>query len=577
MKAGSKKKVTLFEILKPYTGMIILILVFTISSSALSLFIPKIISSTIDSIGTAGFDIGKVVFELVSIAISIFILTCLENVVQTYTSEKAAKDLRNQVITKISKQDYNYIEKITSAKILTNLTSDVDSIKLFISSAVSSIISSLFMIVGASTLLFMINWKLALVVIMIIPLIGIIFSFVLVRVHKLFIRTQEAIDRLNKVINESIVGSTLIRILNSQKSECDKFVVVNSEARDIGVSILKHFSLLIPTINFVANLAALAILLLGGYQVIGGTMTIGEFTAFNSYLLLLIFPIIVISFMTNVISQANASYGRVKEILEAEEAVDGGRIQADILGKIEVRGLSIKNGERNTLKDVNFVIEPGTRTAIIGPTAGGKTQLIYSLVGLIKPSVGGVYYDDKALEDYRNKCFYKQIGLVFQDSVIFNLTIKENIAFSRRGHEGFDKAISTAELQDFIATLPNGLDTVLSERGSNLSGGQKQRIVLARALANNPKVLLLDDFTARVDPVTEKKILDNVKRNYPGITIISVTQKIDPVKDYDNIILLMEGEVLAIGKHDELLRTSPEYCQIYNSQKSTNQYELQAE
>ena len=161
---------------------------------------------------------------------------------------------------------------------------------------------------------------------------------------------------------------------------------------------------------------------------------------------------------------------------------------------------------------------------------------------------------------------------------MFNLTLRENIAFSKTVRdEDLEKAIRTAELKDFIDSLPEKLDTIVSERGTSLSGGQKQRIMLARALALNPQILLLDDFTARVDASTERRILDNVRRNYPGLTLLSVTQKVASVEDYDQIVLLMEGEVLASGSHQELLNTSPEYVQIYDSQRSTSHYELHAE
>ena len=164
------------------------------------------------------------------------------------------------------------------------------------------------------------------------------------------------------------------------------------------------------------------------------------------------------------------------------------------------------------------------------------------------------------------------IGLMF--FILFNLTVRENITFGRKIQDkDFLLAVRTAELQDFIDALPNGLDTIVSERGTSLSGGQKQRLMLARALANKPRVLLLDDFTARVDTNTEHRILENIKKNYPGVTLVSVTQKISSIQDYDRIILLMEGEVLAQGTHTTLMETSPEYVQIFNSQRSTNQYE----
>jgi ATP-binding cassette subfamily B protein len=232
--------------------------------------------------------------------------------------------------------------------------------------------------------------------------------------------------------------------------------------------------------------------------------------------------------------------------------------------------VSVFYGENPALKNISFRVDAGTRTAIIGPTAAGKTQILYLLTTLIKPNEGAIFYDDVNITEYNRDTLLKQIGLVFQDSIIFNMTLRENIAFNSEVTErDLQKAIETAELNDFIHTLPQGLDTIVSERGSSLSGGQKQRIMLARALAINPKVLLLDDFTARVDALTEEKISSNVKENYPDITLISVTQKIDPVKDYDQILVIMEGELIASGKHDFLMQHSPEYVQIYHSQKST--------
>jgi ATP-binding cassette subfamily B protein len=229
------------------------------------------------------------------------------------------------------------------------------------------------------------------------------------------------------------------------------------------------------------------------------------------------------------------------------------------------------------LKEASFAVKAGTRTAVIGPTAAGKTQLLQVLTGLIPPTSGTVQYDGHDIAEYVKASFHAQVAFVFQDSVLFNASVRENIAFSASvTPEALDKAIATAELGDFIASLPQGIETVVSERGTSLSGGQKQRVMLARALALEPTVLILDDFTARVDVETEKRILANVRKNYPGITVVSVTQKIAPVEDYDQIVLLMEGEILAAGTHAKLLETSPEYVQIVESQKSTEQYESHA-
>jgi ATP-binding cassette subfamily B protein len=316
------------------------------------------------------------------------------------------------------------------------------------------------------------------------------------------------------------------------------------------------------------------ILTLGGHFVIQGSMSLGDFTAFNSYLAILIFPVILIGFMSNVMAQATASYGRISVVLGAPAPKESGRTPADLRGDVALKDVVVKFGEKVALKDVSLSLKAGTRTAVIGPTAAGKTQLLYLLTGLLAPTSGSVEFDGRSIDDYDKATLHQQVGFVFQDATMFNLTLRENIGFSKTVTDAdLEKAIATSELRDFVDSLPQRLETVVSERGSSLSGGQKQRIMLARALALNPRVLLLDDFTARVDTTTERKILDNVERNYPGITLLSVTQKIAPVEDYDQIVLLMEGEVLASGTHAQLLETCPEYVQIYDSQRSTRHYE----
>jgi ATP-binding cassette, subfamily B, bacterial len=575
---GMPPRPNLFSSLKNYRGMILILVLMTILGNSLNLIVPKIISHAIDTYAQQSLLPTTLIAGFFAVAIGIFIFSYLQAIAQTYASERVARDLRTQVVTKISKQDHAFIQQITPAKLLTNLTSDVDAVKMFVAQAIASIISSIFLIIGASILLLSIDWKLGLAVLAMLPIIGGTFSVVLGKVRKLFIKTQEAIDWLNKVISESILGSALIRLVNSQHYEYEKFIAANTQARNISLSILRLFASLIPVIVFCTNLATLMILTLGGRFVIQGSMSLGDFTAFNSYLAILIFPVIVIGFMSNVMAAASASFARISMVLNAPPSPEGGKLVAALRGDIAVRNVSVSLAGREVLRKVSFASAAGTRTAVIGPTAAGKTQLLYLLTGLLRPTSGSVEYDGRNIDEYERQSLHLQIGFVFQDSIIFNLTLRENIAFSKTvTDQDLEKAIATAELKDFIETLPQKLDTIVSERGTSLSGGQKQRIMLARALALNPKVLLLDDFTARVDSSTERKILGNVRRNYPGITLLSVTQRIAPVEDYDQIILLMEGEVLAYGTHAQLMETSPEYVQIYESQRSTSQYELHAE
>ncbi len=576
--AGINKKSNLFSVLKPYSGLVSILLLLTLISNALNLVIPKIIQKGIDDYSAGHFDLQQIILWFALASGFIFILSYLQSVFQTFISEKVARNLRSKLTEKISGQDYNYIRSQTSSKLLTNITSDTDAVKMFISQAIVSIISSAVLILGTAVLLLNINLRLGLIVLIMVPLIITAFMIVFKKVRKLFKKSQEVVDWLNKVINESILGAALIRVLNAQAFEYDKFINASGEARDLGLKIVRLFSMLIPVIVFTASMAQLAVLGVGGHYIILGSMTLGEFAAFNSYIAILIFPILVIGFTSSVIARASASYQRIQHILDAPDPEEKGTLTKKISGNIELKNVTLQSGEDAILKDISFVVPAGSRTAIIGPTAAGKTQLLNIIIGLLKPSSGEILFDGSPSADYRRDALLNQVAIVFQDSIIFNLDLKENISFSKEAKDDeVMKAIETAELSDFIESLPQKLHTMISERGTSLSGGQKQRIMLARALAINPTLLLLDDFTARVDAATEKKIGRNLAKNYPDITLLSVTQKIDPVKDYDQIILLMEGEIIGKGTHEELCLTCPEYVQIYNSQQSTNDVVTQEE
>jgi ATP-binding cassette subfamily B protein len=570
-----KKKAGLFSVLKPYKGIVIVLIIMALARSSINLLIPKIIARSIDAFSANRFNAVTVITEFLIAASGIFIFTFLQSIVQTLSAERVAKEFRNRLADKISRQTYTFIVKSNPAKLLTNMTSDMDSVKMFVSQAFVNIISSLFIIIGAAVFLIMINWKLALAVLLIVPIIASSFYIVLRKVRIIFRKSRQVIDALNRIINESILGSALIRVLNSQQPECQKFLEKNIESRDLGLSIVRLFSVLIPIIMFTANLATVAILALGGHFVVIGSLTLGNFAAFNSYLIMLIFPVMMIGFMSNIIASATASYERIKQVLDEPPPEETGTISSDIRGDILLKDVTLSYGEKPVLKNVSFSVKAGSKTALIGPTAAGKSQLLYILTNLLPPDSGAVEFDGISIGRYSREVFHKQIGFVFQDSVIFNMSLRENIAFNDAvTEESLIRAIETAELSDFVESLPEKLDTIVSERGTSLSGGQKQRIMLARALALDPKILLLDDFTSRVDRQTENKILCNIQNNYPDLTLLSVTQKIAPVKHFDQIILLMEGEIIASGKHKDLKESSPEYIQIYSSQRSTHHYEL---
>ncbi len=554
-----------------YLRFLIPLIIAATLANGIGLVIPALISKHIDVYqATGGYNFNLILLELIGITVAVAVFTLIQSALATFTAEKMAYDLRDQLAKKISQQSFHYVSTTTVAKLLTIITSDVDGIKGLIAQGIVAIFSALLILIGSSIALLSIDIKLALITLTIIPLIAFSFSFIFGRIGKLFRAAQENLEKINKVVNESIIAASLVRVLNAENQEKDKFDVVNTRSHDIGFSIVKGFASLFPIINLLANASTLLILWFGGLKTISGELSLGNFAAFFAYAGMLLAPVFIIAFISTTMSRAFISWQRINSVLLAPLEEVNGTITTPIKGEISFDSVSLAYNEKKVLKNISFTIKPGSRTAIVGPISAGKSQILYLIARLIQPTQGSITIDDHALADYERDTLMRAIGLVFQDSVVLNTTVRENIQL----HESIDesalqKAIDTAQLSDLIASLPLGLETQISERGSNLSGGQKQRLMLARALALNPKVLLLDDFTARVDRATEKEIIDAIQKNYPNLTLVSITQKIEPIKTYDQIIVLMEGELIASGTHEELLTNSLEYQQICESQKTS--------
>lgn len=560
----------MLALLKPYRFLIAMLIGLSLASNSVSLLLPNLVGEGINLFSAEQGLPPRLAETFLAAVIAIAVTSLLQVAVQVYASERVARDLRARISAKLSRQDYSYLSKSDPAKLLTNLTSDVDAIKVFVSLVIASLLSSAVVLIGASLMLLRLNARLGGAVLLILPAIGLTFYSVLQRVRPLFKESRATVDALNKVVEQNIAGAALVRVLHAHHQESVKFTSVNDTARRIGMTILKNFALMIPAVTFFANLGTLIILAFGGRLVLQSAMSLGDIAAFNSYLALLIFPIFVIGFMSNLIAQAQASYERIAEVLEAEEPQVVPEHTDPIEGTVEVDGVDLSYGDKLVLKNVSLRLKAGSRNAIVGPTAAGKSQLLLVMSGLLEPDSGAVRYDGK----YSPQQLRRQVAVVFQESALFSGTIKDNIAFHPEvSPGGWEKAVAAAELSDFIEGLPEKEDSRVAERGSSLSGGQKQRITLARALALEPKVLLLDDFTARLDASTERSVRENLERSYPAMTLLAVTQRIATIADYDHIFLMMEGELLASGTHQQLLENSPEYAQIYDSQKSTHHYE----
>ncbi len=583
----------LLNLLKKYKKLSIIVVVLGLGTNILALSVPRLTAGIIDiatkDSGLLGLNaqVLQNIYILAGVALMTFVIAWLQIYFSSVFAETVAYNLRKDVVNKIGNQAFSYIAKETPSKLLTLITSDVDAVKGVISNGLVTLLGAAVTLFGAIAFLISINVRLGLYTVAVIPLLVLSFALIFGKLSKLFQEGQENLEKINAIINESIVGASLVRVLSAANEEIKKFAKTNTRTREIGLGIVRSISALIPAVIFLANLTTIIIVWFGGKSVIEGSFTIGGFSAFLSYTALFIWPLFVLAFVGPMIGRGLVSIKRIDAVLKSEIPEDTGTYEGEIKGDIEFDHVTLtytdENGApRTVLKDITFEIKAGTKTAIIGPTAAGKTQIFYLLAGMVPPTEGKVSIDNRALSDFKNSSFLSRIGLVFQDSIMFNSTFRENIALSKdRASESgqsdatnatesnLQKAIQTADLTELVASLPRGLDTHVSERGTSLSGGQKQRIMLARALAINPQILLLDDFTARVDRATEASILKNVSENYPDVTLISITQKIEPIQNYDHIIVIMEGELVAAGKHEDLLRDSFEYKQIYESQQST--------
>ncbi|MEI8062202.1 MAG: ABC transporter ATP-binding protein [bacterium] len=576
-----------FSILKKYKWWVIAVSVFGIAANGLAVYVPRYSGSIIDSSVSKSGVVNVVMANsgikgLMILVISTFVIAIIQICISTYFSEKVGKDLRLELVEKIGDQTYDYVSTSTPGRLMTVMTSDVSAVQDVMSQGLVVMLGAFITLGGSIISLLTLNFKIGLYTISVIPLLIIAFAVIFRNLGGMFRKRQETVEKINAVINESIIGSALVRVLNSSKDEEVKFNTSNTLSKNVGLSIVNGIASLIPVVTLLANASIIIILWFGGHAVVGGSMTLGQLSAFLSYSLLFIWPLFVLSFVGTQISSGVISLKRISDVTNAPVVKSNGTFKGDIVGDIEFKNVSLvytndKGDQVNVLKNISFKIHAKTKNAIVGPTGAGKTQIFYLIAGLVRPTSGEIYIDGRPISEFDPDVLVSHMGLVFQDSILFNVSLRENISFAATAsaegdnEESINKAIDTAELRGLVNELgAKGLDTNVSERGTSLSGGQKQRVMLARALTVSPKVLLLDDFTARVDRATEAQILHNVEKNYPDLTLVSITQKVETITHYDQIIVVMEGEMLAQGTHDELSKKSFEYQQIIESQKTTN-------
>jgi ATP-binding cassette, subfamily B, multidrug efflux pump len=563
--------------LRTYKGEAIGAFAALLLSSGASLATPQLIAYAIDD----GITPRRLNVILVAVGglVAAALLRGMFQFLQGYLAERASQgvayDLRNDLFAKIERLGFSYYDRVETGQLVTRLTSDVEQIRTFTGSGVVQLAAAAVMLAGTTALLFSLDWRLALVALVIVPVIFVLLLRFVRRIGPLFRGVQQTLGRLNSVLQEDLAGIRVIRTFAREDYEISRYRSVNDELLERNLTTVRTFSNNFPFVFLLANLGTLAIILFGGLQVIGGSLSIGELVAFNTYLGFLLFPILTIGFLAAGISRAGASSQRVFEVLDAPLEVQDAPNAVPlppISCRVEFDEVSFRypGDEREILRDVSFTAEPGQTVAILGTTGSGKSTLVNLLPRFYDATRGSVRLDGHDVRGVTLASLRSQIGIVMQSSLLFSGSVRDNIAYGKPDatQEEVEAAAHAARADEFIRALPEGYDTLIGERGVGLSGGQRQRIAIARALLIDPRLLILDDSTSAVDAETEAAIqesLDQLMRESYR-TVFVIAQRVSTVRDAGLILVLDEGGIAARGTHEELLRDSELYNEILGSQ-----------
>jgi len=516
-----------------------------------------------------------VVAGLVVVALARGLFTFLQGYLAERASQGVAYDLRDALFGQMERLSFSYYDRVQTGQLVQRLTNDVEQIRSFAGSGVVQLANAVVMLIGAASLLFYLDARLALVSLAVVPAIALLLVRFVRLIRPLFGQVQQTLGRLNTVLQEDLSGVRVIRAFAREDYETARYKNVNDELLDRNLQTVRVFANNFPFVFLLANLGTLAIVWFGGWQVINGGLSIGELVAFNTLLGFMLFPILTIGFLSANISRAGASAARVFEILDAPLEVTD-KPDASPLPPVECRvafddvSFRYPGSEREILRGVSFAVEPGSTVAILGTTGSGKSTLVNLLPRFYDATGGAVRLDGHDVRDVTLTSLRSQIGMVLQEARLFSGTVRGNVAFGRPDatDEEVRAAAKDAQADGFIRGLSDGYETVIGERGVGLSGGQRQRIAIARALLVDPRLLILDDSTSAVDAETEAAIQETLDRlmREKHRTVFVIAQRISTVRDADLILVLDEGTIGAMGTHEELRRDSELYNEILGSQ-----------
>ncbi|MFP3897454.1 MAG: ABC transporter ATP-binding protein [Anaerolineales bacterium] len=563
------------KFLKKYWLLTLATFVSLLMGTALMLVIPRLSQDIIDR-GIVQRDTGTILWlslAMIGAALLRGFFEFGQGALAARTAQGVAYDMRNALYAKIQDLSFSYHDRTHTGQLLTRATSDVDRVQRFVGDGALRFLSSLLMMTGSLFLLFNISWRLALIMVVAIPITFTLFGFFARKALPLFRQIQERLSNLNTILQENLAGVRVVKAFAREDHEAERFEEASRDFYDVNIAVNRILSLGFPTIFGILNAVTLAVYWLGGRQVIGNVLTIGQLVAFSNYIMMAFFPVLMIGVIIAMLSSASASAQRIFEILDASSQVEE---KPDAIPLPPVEGRVVFDnvtfryyeGTEPVLKNVSFEAEPGQTIALLGATGSGKSTIINLIPRFYEVDEGGVTIDGYDVRDVTLESLRAQIGIVLQETNLFEGTIRENIAFGRpdASLKEIVAAAEAAEAHDFISGFSNGYETHVGERGVNLSGGQKQRIAIARALLLDPKILILDDATSSVDMVTEYQIQKALDRLMEGRTSFVIAQRVATVLNADKIIVLEDGEVTATGTHEELLATSEIYTEIYDSQ-----------
>jgi ATP-binding cassette subfamily B protein len=553
----------------------ILSAVYQTLSIILALFIPiftgRMVGGLVGPTLITGFDLFFNFFMIILFAILSYFTNRTGRLKGAVVASAAAYNLRTDINNAIYRQSFSYFDKTETGQLIARATSDVEETQGIFGMGFTLGLQGAIQMVGVIVASIFINLQLASIFMFIIPL-SLISSLRLTKKMKpIYHETRESFGELTNTIRETIIGAQVVRMFSNQDKERQKFYDNNKRFYTASVKTAKLSSLIMPLNYVIIGITMVGVLLFGGNLVIQGAMELEILVTFQGYIAILMFPLVMWGQIMMMYIQADVALSRISEVIESTPDVKdmpGATPISSMKGDVKFENVSFGyTSEHRVLKEITFEIPAGKKLAILGTTGSGKSTIINLLPRFYEVNEGIIKIDDINIKKYLLKDLRKNIGIVSQETFLFNKSIGKNIAFGVENatQEEIESAAKIANLHDFIISLPEGYDSIVGERGTRLSGGQKQRLSIARAIIVKPKILIFDDSTSSVDVETEYKIQNALERIMKGTTTLIITQRISTIRNADSILILDKGRVVGVGTHEKLINSNVLYKQIFET------------